>query len=140
LEILEYLNKMDEATLTPYAYKYYFPKPRDNLSLYQLDILYRIGKYLSDLEIKYFQFIKPKLRISLMEVQTYLESFYADFDLVKRFEDSKDVVEKTMPKSILGIMKEIYKIHKMGIKLKSRLDKKKVREKGSVNTNIGQYN
>ena len=117
LKILEALNEMKEATLTEYAYHYYFPKPLDGMSAYQLDILFRFRRYLSDLEIKYFHFIKPEIRISLMEIQNYLDSIEADFDLVKRFESSEEVVEESMAKSILGVMKEIYKLHKMGIEI-----------------------
>jgi len=117
LEILEALNGMKEATLDEYAYHYYFPKPLDDLSVYQLDVLFRFKRYLSDLEIKYFRFFKPEIRLSLMEIQDHLDSIEADFNLVKRFEGSQEVVEKSMPKSILGIMKEIYKLHKVGIEI-----------------------
>ena len=113
LTILEAINEMKEATLTEYAYNH-FPKPASDMSVYQLDILFRYRRYLSDLEIKYFRFIKPKIRISLMEIQKYLDSIEADFDLVKRFESSETVVEKSMVKSILGILKEIYKISQAG--------------------------
>lgn len=117
LKILKALNEMKEATLNEYAHHYYFPKPRDDLSVYQLDVLFRFKRYLSDLEIKYFRFLKPEIRLSLMEIQDLLDSIEADFSLVKRFEESQEVVEKSMPESILRIMKEIYKLHKIGIEI-----------------------
>jgi len=116
LTILKALNEMKEATLTEYAYNY-FPKPLDDLSVYQLDVLFRFKRYLSDLETKYFRFFKSEICLSLMEIQTLLNSIEADFSLVKRFEGSQNVVEKSMSESILRIMKEIYKLHKMGIEI-----------------------
>lgn len=115
--ILDALKEMKEATLNDYAYHYYFPEPLDDMSIYQLDILFGFKKYLSDLESKYSRFIDPKIRISLMEIQSYLDSLEADFNLVTKFPSSQEVVEKDMPKSILGIMKEIHKLHKLGVEI-----------------------
>lgn len=119
MTILKALNEMKEATLTEYAYNY-FPKPLDDLSVYQLDVLFRFKRYLSDLETKYFRFFKSEICLSLMEIQTLLNSIEADFSLVKRFEGSQNVVEKSMSESILRIMKEIYKLHKMGIEIRRK--------------------
>jgi len=117
LRILEDLNEMKGATLNENAIYYYFPKPSDDLSAHQLDVLFTFRKYLSDLEIKYFRFIKPEIRISLMEIQNNLDSIESLFNLVKRFESSEEVVKNSMAEPILAIMKEIYKLHKMGMEV-----------------------
>lgn len=117
LKILKVLSEVKEAKLNEYARYYYFPKPRDDLSVYQLDVLFRFKRYLSDLETKYFRFLKPEIRLSLMEIQDHLDIIEEDFNLVKRFEETQEIAEKSMSKSILGIMKEVYKLHKLGIEI-----------------------
>jgi len=117
LRILEDLNEMKGATLNENTIYYYFSKPSDDLSAHQLDVLFTFRKYLSDFEIKYFRFIKPEIRISLMEIQRNLDSIESLFSLVKRFESSEEVVKKSMAEPILAIMKEIYKLHKMGMQI-----------------------
>ena len=111
LKILKSLSEMKEAKLNDYA-NYYLPTPKDDLSSYQLEILFRYRHYLSDYETKYFRFLKAETRSSLLEIQERLDAIEEDFRLVKRFEGSQDVVEKSMAESILRIMKEIYNLHK----------------------------
>lgn len=117
VQMLETFNRLEEAKLNEQAYYYYFPKPNNEMSFYQLDVLFRFKKYLSDLELKYFRLIKPKIRESLMAIQDHLSDIEYDFELVKKFSGSQAVVERAMPKSILAIMKEIYKLHKLGIEI-----------------------
>ncbi|MDH5689649.1 MAG: hypothetical protein OEZ48_17505 [Candidatus Bathyarchaeota archaeon] len=116
LKILESLNSMNEATLKEHAY-YYFPMPSDRFAQSQIDILSKYGKYLSDIETKYARFLRPELYVSLVKIQDYLESIFEDFDLAREFEDAQEVAERSLSKSILEMMKEIYKVHKMGIEI-----------------------
>jgi hypothetical protein len=55
-----------------------------------------------------------------MEVQDHLDEIIANFVLMQNYPESKQLLEvigKVMPKRILGIMKEMYKIHNMGIEI-----------------------
>jgi len=117
LKILRALNDMKEANLNEDVYNYYFPKPLDDFSAQQLDRPFRWGRRLSDLEIRYFRFIKPEIHFSLMKIQSYLNAIETGFALVKMFDSREEVAKKEIARSILGTMKQIYRIHKMGIEI-----------------------
>jgi len=115
---LEELNSKKKLDLSPYFFEYFFPRPTDKLSLWEFDGLLESYKHLSDFEMKYFEFMEPELHLSLMEIQRRLRSIIEDFNLMKMFEvEVEEVVSKSMSESIQSIIKEIYKIHKMGIKI-----------------------
>jgi hypothetical protein len=120
IEILETLNKKEETTLTQYFYENFLPKKLDTTSVYQLKSLYYFRQYFRDLEIKYSRFFNPNLRISLMEIQDHLDEIEANFVLLQTYPESEqllEVIEKVMPKRVLGITKEMCKINKMGIEI-----------------------
>jgi len=115
LKILEDLNEMQKPSLTDYAFNYYLPKPSDRLSFYELEALFKLRGYLNELEIKYFRFMEPEICIPLSEIQNELDAIESDFNLLKADEMAEDAIEKPMANSVLKIMKEIYKLHKIGI-------------------------
>jgi len=120
IQILEALNKKEETTLTQYFHENFLPKNLDKTSAYQLESLYYFRQYFRDFEIKYSRFFKPNLRISLMEIQDHLDEILANFVLMQNYPETKqllEVIEKAMPKRVLGIMKEMYKINKLGIEI-----------------------
>jgi len=117
LEILKALNGTKKATLATHANQNYFSRPLDPLSEEQLEILFKLRKYIGNLEIKHSRFIKPKILMSLMEIENCLDIIEEDFNLFKKFPGSGKAVKEEIAKSILMIMKEIYKIHKMGIEI-----------------------
>jgi hypothetical protein len=117
LKILEDLNEMEKPSLTDYAFNYYLPKPADSISLYDLKVLFKLKDYLNDLEIKYFRFMEPEICVALSEIRNELDNIESDFDLLRTDETAEDVVEKSMASSVLKIMKEIYKLHKIGIEI-----------------------
>ena len=119
-KILEDLNEMQKPSLTDYAFNFYLPKPSDRISFYELEALFKLRGHLNDLEIKYFRFMEPEICIPLSKIQRELDAIESYFNLLKADEMAQDAIEKPMANSVLEIMKEIYKLHKIGISIYRR--------------------
>ena len=120
IKILENLNEMRGPTLTQYAHENFIPELADETSVFLIESLFEHKQNIIELEMKYSRFLKPNLIYSLMEIQDSLNSIKNYFNLLKTYSESmqlQEIVEKAMPKPILGIMKELYRIHKMGIEI-----------------------
>lgn len=75
---------------------------------------------LNEIETKYSRFLQPDLMISLMEIQNNLLSItiYNNV-LLRTSENHQDPIFEKISKKIHTIVKEIYKIHRMGIEIVS---------------------
>ena len=115
---LEELSKKEKLELSQHAYAY-FPKPAGPIDAFFLDRLLKSRERLGDLELKYFEFMEPGLRLSLMEIQRNLDRLHSAIDTMDRLggESLEEWFFESMLKSVHTIIKEIYNIHKMGIEL-----------------------
>lgn len=123
IEILEELNEMEKPTLTNHAYQYYFPKPVDKTSVFNLEGLFERKQNIMEIEMKYSHLLKPKLIYSLSEIQNCLNSIKSYFTMLGNYPESiqlQEIVKEAMPKKILEIMKEIHKIHEMRIDIRPK--------------------
>ena len=114
-ELKEQSNK-EKLILDDYA-ENYFPKPADRLYGLELENLFRSRNLLSVLEVKHLEFLEPELRLSLMEIQRSLDALSSTVHFMKEMEIDLEAFSKYIAKDIHCIMKEIYKIHKMGIEI-----------------------
>jgi hypothetical protein len=119
LRVLERINETKEASLADSAYLYY-PKPQDWLLQHNLERFFDLKQSIGDLEIRYFNLMKPEIRTSLMEIQDDLTSIRDIFDFVRKEETTEGTFEQPLADSILHILKEIYMLHKKGIEVYNR--------------------
>lgn len=121
--ILEELNKMKDPPLTKYVYQNFLPKPVDSTALFLLENLFEYKQNIVELEMKHSRFLQQDLAYSLMEIHDNLNSVKNYFNLLKTYPDNVQlpkVIEQAMPKAVFRIMKELYKIHKMGIEIRPK--------------------
>ena len=118
LDQLEELSQKEKVELSQHAYRY-FPKPENPIDAFFLDRLLKSRERIGDLESKYFELMEPQLRISLMEIQRNLDRLNSAIDTIDRLggESLEDWFFELMLKSVHTIIREIYKIHKMGIEI-----------------------
>lgn len=116
LDELKEQSSKEELILDDYA-ENYFPKPADRLYGLELESLFRSRGLLADFEIKYFEFLGPELRLSLMEIQHSLDALRSAVHFMREMEVDFGVLSKSISKDIHSIMKEIYKIYEMGIEI-----------------------
>lgn len=121
--ILKELNTMKDPPLTKYVYQNFLPKPVDSASLFLLENLFEYKQNIVELEMKYSRFLQQDLMYSLMEIHDNLNSIKNYFNLLKTYPNDVQlpkVIEQAMPKPVFRIMKELYKIHKMGLEIRPK--------------------
>lgn len=83
-----------------------------------LEIFETRRKLLNEIETKYSRFLQPDLTISLMEIQNNLLSITIYNNVLLRTSDKhQDLILEKISKKFHTIIKEIYKIHRMGIEI-----------------------
>jgi len=122
LDQLKELSNKEKLEMSQGAYKY-FPKPESPVDAFSLNRLLKSRERLGDLELKFLESMEPNLRLSLMEIQYNLDrlhhAFY-DLSLLDKESFLVDSLIEMMLKPVHTIIKEIYKIHKMGIEIRPR--------------------
>lgn len=97
----------------------FFVKPKESDNIVFMRRILKGQQYLSEIETKYFRFIDPKLRLSIMKVQIGLEELGFHFELRNAFiERGRENAYLDMIESdIRDMLTEIYKIYEMGIEI-----------------------
>lgn len=87
------------------------------------DVYERRAKRIGDIEDKYSRFLEASLRLSLMEIQDNLIGIDQDFRIRKdsylfeKLFKSEEQFLKSISTKINNVIKETYKLHKMGINI-----------------------